>query len=229
MEPLGVTFQQVQYDVFTNILKVKLRAEAYDTLYGEYRFNVFITEDSIKAWQASAPDPMDYYHRRVMRKMLGGPWGEPNSVVPTTLYPGQFYEYEFQFTVPVKWNAQRLKLTGLLQKYNSADIYDRRILNSCQADLGQLVSLSVGDLNAHSSSFRVTPNPVSGYALIQGEDITGSITILNTYGQLVEQVEVMRKQEVSIPTDDWAAGVYFISYRDDRSGRVITRKVVKSE
>src|SRR5690606_27556627 len=89
LEPVAVAFDNVQYDKQSRKLTVKLKAEVFDTLAGDYRFNMYVTEDSVVSWQSAAP-PGTYYHHRVMREAAGGAWGTQGSL-PSTILPGQCY------------------------------------------------------------------------------------------------------------------------------------------
>jgi len=137
-QPIEVSFKQVTYDAATQLLKVKLQAQFYDTLQGDLRFNLYITEDSLLGYQALAPDPNNYYHKHVLRMMAGGTWGAQGSI-PATVYTGNSEQYEFQVTVPASWNLSNVTLIGMVETY-TGDKYNSNILNSCKASFAQTLS-----------------------------------------------------------------------------------------
>jgi hypothetical protein len=160
-EPVSVTFSSGSYNSTTRLLKVKLKAKFYDTVAGDLRFNLYLTEDSIKAWQGCAiPDPYDYYHMRVLRVMLGGPWGLAGAI-PSVVYPGDEKFYEFSYTVPATYNISRINLIGFMQNFNT-DPQKRKVHNSSRIAFNNIGSLSVSNPLALDQA-EIFPNPVTDF------------------------------------------------------------------
>ncbi len=215
VEPVEVSLPSVIVDNINHVLKVKVAARIYDTLHGEYRFNVFVTEDSVKAFQVDAPNPGNYYHQKVLRSMMGGAWGQTGSIPGTTLYPGQQFEYEFQVALPygwgvTEWKQNKMSLVGLVQKYNDQDIYDRRILNSKHTTLFK--ALGVSTPQQWEDNLSVYPNPVTDELTVSKPGLDGVIHITDVTGRTIQTIEVKHRDEVKINTAGWAQGMYIMNY-----------------
>ncbi len=135
----------------TRELTVNVTAEFLTNLTGDYRFNVFIIEDSVtgtgsgynqvNAYNNSAGHPyyqagnpiIGFAHRDVARHFMGGAWGQagviPNSIVALTPYSNTF-----TYTLPAGWNTNRMHLVAVVQEY-AASLSNREILNALKFDL----------------------------------------------------------------------------------------------
>ncbi|MBN9482437.1 MAG: hypothetical protein BGO70_17815 [Bacteroidetes bacterium 43-93] len=128
----------------TRVINVVVKGKALRNLTGDYRLNVFVIEDSVSGsgtgydqrnYYGSTtghlyfgqPDPIPgFYHRHVLREMLGGVWGTPVVTNPSVnAVSAQSYSY----TVPTGYNINKIRLVGMVMKYNTANINDREILN----------------------------------------------------------------------------------------------------
>jgi len=211
--PLEVSFQSATFNMSTRELKIKVRAKAYDTLQGDMRFNLYLTEDSVKAWQACAtPNPNDYYHHHVVRKMCGGPWGLSGSL-PNVIYPLQEFTHQFSYIIPTSYNINRMDLIGLVQQYNT-DKNKRIILNSNKIDLKSSLTLSTGSVNLSEGEIVVYPNPATNTLFIDSK--TGgklSIVIYEATGKEVMRMN-MDTREKAINISKLSSGTYLLMISD---------------
>jgi len=222
-EPVSVAFNHVEFDSVSRLLKAKIKATFYDTLIGDYRFNIFLTEDSVKAYQAGAPDEYNYYHMNVMRRMIGSAWGAYNSL-PGVLYPGQSVYYDFQYTVPVDYKFKDLNLIGLVQKY-STDPFDRLILNSCKSSLPGALALSANEL--------VNDHPVICYdPLRQNINITlgistksSHLSLIDMNGRTIRSYKLVTTNE-EFNISELPAGAYIVNI--DVGGKQYKSKLIKN-
>lgn len=166
-EPVEVYFESLTFDKTTRKIDINVGAKFYDGIQGNLRFNLYITEDSIVSFQATAPDPNKYYHKSVVRAMLGGSWGNAGSIPSTVKKNDQFYQ-SYTYTVPQNVKLKDLKLIALVQTYNSSDKYDRRILNSSRKDLKDV--LTINNTTRTNTRFNIYPNPVQKTLHISFED-----------------------------------------------------------
>lgn len=229
LEPVEIGLPMVSVDNNLHKLKVKVSARIFDTLKGEYRFNVFVTEDSVKGYQANAPNPSNYYHMKVLRSMMGGAWGQAGSIPATTLLPGQEFYYEFEIALPygfgiTEWNQSKMHITGLLQKYNAQDIYDRRILNSKEMTLPKALGISSEQFDAIALS--IYPNPFTDELTITSTSLNGSVSVTDITGRMIWTEEVKGQNELHVSTAQWAQGMYLLTYRDV-AGMHTVRKIRK--
>lgn len=116
----------------------QLQAKVYCTMLKDVsntlKFNVYILEDSVsgegKGWDQSnylsnkagyednpyyhLPNPIiGYQHMKVVRKMLGGPFGMGD--VPKPAKSGEVYTYDFSYDIPLEWDIDQLHFIGLVQ------------------------------------------------------------------------------------------------------------------
>jgi len=105
---------------------------------GDYRLNLYITEDSIvgsgagydqhnyyssqtsggSAWSGSPyvgmADPIvGWSHNHVLRKAVGGAWGT-TGIIPVTVAAGSNYTHTYTFTLPNTWREDYIDLVGMV-------------------------------------------------------------------------------------------------------------------
>lgn len=212
-EPASVSFKSMIYNASTRELKVKLNAKFYDDLSGDYRFNLYLTEDSILSYQACATNPNNYYHMFVVREMLGGSWGQQGSL-PATIHNNDQDEYEFTYTIPAAYNTNNMKLIGFVQTYNT-DSFSRRILNSTQMSFKDGLSLSAKNVTTSPVSIKVYPNPASNTLYIHPAGLNNqnyTISIYDMAGKRVYQAQKAADTEINIT--DLSPANYIIKIED---------------
>jgi hypothetical protein len=223
-EPLQVYFKSVSYDVASRQLKIKVAAKAWLNTGGDLRFNVYLTEDDIKAYQEDAPDPYNYYHKRVLRAMLGGPWGVQGSL-PATINKSNEYEYEFTYGLPYGYDRDKMHLIALVQHYDT-DKLKRRILNS--AELHMTEALSVKETTTLGNvAFSVYPNPAQSILKVSfGDKPTHALAL--SLADMTGKVHITQNitGDADLDITQLAAGTYILSIDD---GQVVsTCTVVKN-
>lgn len=221
-EPVEVFFKSATYDSANRELKVLVSATLYDNLSGDYRFNIYLTENGVISPQAGAPNPNSYKHDNVLRAMLGGPWGKQGSL-PTSLNSGTTYDYWFTYTIPANYNADSLSLIGLVQKYDT-DKYNRPILNSKEASL--MSTLSVNNSKTSSKNVHIYPNPTDGNINVAlPGDKSYKITATDITGRVLEIIEKSNKT-TTFSLDRYAKGLYLIQVFDENNVILKTEKVI---
>lgn len=124
-------------------LNIRLIGKALTNLFGEYRFNVMVVEDSVIQNQRnyytsgncsfmSSGDPIvNFPHRNVLRAFLGTEWGMYKCNNPLV---NQLDTMNFSYTIPTNFNKKNLKIIGVIQKYD-ANSGQREIMNSLRISL----------------------------------------------------------------------------------------------
>lgn len=221
-EPVEVFFESVTYNKNTRQLDVKVGATFYDNLNGDYRFNFYITEDSIQSYQASAPNPNNYYHKYVLRAMLGGPWGQAGSL-PSTLKKFDTKYYNFSYTIPAGYNTDKMKFIAIVQQYNNDDM-KRRILNSVHMKFNDAVS--VKNIAHSKTNVSVYPNPTTDFITVSVENTISkrfNVRIADISGKTLKNIDSNGNSKIDVK--DLPAGTYLM-YIDD--GKIVhTEKFVK--
>lgn len=219
-EPLEVFVAQAMFDSSSRLLKVKLKAKVYDTISKNYRFNLYVTEDSIKGYQGCYTPPNDYYHSHVVRKMAGGTWGSINSL-PAIMYPAVDYFYEFTYTIPVNYKLQHLTLIPLVQQFDN-DKMNSRIINSSKINFNNAIALTPNFVaSVDPQKIQFYPNPATDKLIIE---MKGSLEkpiyaeVIDAAGKVVKQFTVKeQKQEVNIsdlPPSTYTLKMNSVSYQN---------------
>lgn len=129
-----------------------------------------------------------YHHMKVVRKMLGGPWGVPGEI-PAAVEAGELYSHEFVANLDGGWNIDNLHVVGILQ----ADADDNKeIINSAVAiEDGSLLNRIV-DSNVPAA--QVVP---------AGSDLINAYTLMNLTD--VEQAYTVTLSTTERTPADWVA------------------------
>lgn len=136
-------------DPVTRKLTATVSGKFLAELNGDFRFNAYITEDDVTG-TGSSYDQINnfshnsqypnhpyynqpsvikgYKHQKVLRKMLGGPWGT-GGAIPKHVVTGDYCLQNYEYDLDTTWNIDKLSLIGFVQQ-NDIDTNNRQILNS---------------------------------------------------------------------------------------------------
>ncbi len=219
LEPVEVKFNTLVLDKVARTITTEISAKFYDDVNKELRFNLYVLEDSVMAYQSSAPNPNNYYHSKVMRTALGGAWGLANSI-PNPALTGQTYTHQFTYTVPANYDMQKLRLIALVGEYGAGK-YQRKTYNSAKVILKDYwdTPLSVASQN-REAGIRVYPNPASDYLNIKFEDhIRPSyLSIQDVSGRVIQKINHKMKM---IDINSLTPATYFITIVDEEGRRYV--------
>lgn len=157
IEPVEVSLLGVSFNAQTRQLSATVRASFVGNSSGDQRLNLWVVEDALVVagvgydqtnyYNTQAGHPyygagnpiVNFRHDGVVRAMLAGPWGQMNSVAPTVI-AGETYSHVFAMQLPASVNASNVRLVGVLQRYDEADVEQRRIVNATQWELMPLMA-----------------------------------------------------------------------------------------
>jgi hypothetical protein len=220
------------YNPETRDWKIDVVADFVFNMSGSYRMNCYIIEDSLSgtgsAWDqrnffnggASAPymslqgagDPIPgYKHHHVVRKMLGGSWGQ-SGIIPATVKKGDRYVFSKTFKADAKWKMENVHIVGIVQQYD-ADKFKRPIINAVEGEVELLTGIADPQ---QLSGFRVYPNPATDLAWLEFSAEPGQqclVQLMNSLGQVVysKQVEPAGDlQRMAITMESYSPGIYFV-------------------
>lgn len=180
ISPVGLKLDWY-YDEDSQMIYATIEGDFEQTISDELRFNVYVLEDSIPAIgtgyaqanyyddEASSPlykkgNPMkDYYHMKVVRKMMGGAWGQEYSI-PTPVTAGSKIFYTFAVPKNPKWKMKDIHLIGMVQYATSTN--------------KQIVTAVEGIEKTPKTTYQFTPNAL--FAGPTGYTKTNEIKIKNT-------------------------------------------------
>jgi len=162
------------YSSATRIVDITVTATFYAALNEELRFNAYVVEDSVSGtgtgwdqannYNLTAGHPFEgmgnpivgFFHRHVLKTMLGGAFGTESSI-PASTTDGGTYTKNYTYTLPAGMKEKNVRIVGLVQKYNS-DTQKRTILNSKEVCLQGFSSVPSFDFVQELS---VYPNPAN--------------------------------------------------------------------
>jgi len=170
---VDISMSKVKYNVSTRELTVTVDAKFAESAAGDIRFNVHIIEDGLKGtgtgwdqanaynqlagseshpWYGKGSPVKGFVHNHVFRKALGGAWGT-DGVIPASVKSGDMFSKTYTFTLPDKWNEEKIKIIGLVQVYDT-DVNKRQILNAIEEELATTPSkvISTGGMVAAAGS-----------------------------------------------------------------------------
>lgn len=214
--PVEFSFSNVSLNNVTNEFLFKLNTKFIDsmTFPKETRISCMLVEDSIWYYQASnGTHPVDSeYHRFVLRKIYGGPWGKPASL-PASVSINQTVGLSFADTLKATYNKSRLYLIPVIQSYTSS--YDtREILNTRRFKLNQLTAPNGLNEIKSCNGLQLYPNPSNGLTCLEANE--GSIRSYSIYtieGKLVYRSDLryqLNVKKAQINTAQLEHGTYFI-------------------
>jgi hypothetical protein len=175
------------YDESSGMINATIKGKFDQAITDEIRFNVYVVEDNIPAvgqgytqrnyynTDPNSPlyqkgDPMkDYNHMKVVRTMMGGPWGEAGSI-PTPVAAGNEVQYQFSVNKAANWDIKNIHLIGSVQY---ATPQKKQIINAVEG-----VSFKP------KTQITVTGNKL--FAIPKGTTNTTSISIKNTSTSPIE-------------------------------------------
>lgn len=196
-EGLEVRYVNKSYNAATRELTVSIEAEFFANYYEALAFNLYLTEDSVFAYQANAPDPNNYYHMHVARAVLGGPFG--TSITGATV-DGNILQHTFSYILPANFNENQIHVTGFVQRKDGAliDVVNtteqRHILDSW---------LEATELD--NFKLKIYPNPTLNVILIDSESPIIAVQLYDLSGK-----ELLQVWENELSLEGLSAGTYLL-------------------
>src|ERR1043165_4665684 len=240
--PANVSLVNKTYDTATRALSVTVRADFLSAVTGDYRLNLYITEDSIvgsgagydqhnyysnnssggSAWSGSPYAGLDdpivgWSHNHVLRKAVGGAWGT-TGIIPTTVTAGSNYTKTYTYTLPGTWRNDYISLIGMVEEYND-DYKYRNILNAEEISLMDHTT-GINEVNDNMGSVSIYPNPVSnmlkvGFEMKENANVVAYVT--NALGQRIADLYNgtvnTGAHTISWYTENVANGMYFVTLK----------------
>jgi hypothetical protein len=238
-EPAKAEVTDVTWDASTRLITATVEATFYDTLSGDLRLNLFATLDSLSGigtgWDQvnganthvghpyyGLGDPIvGFQHRHVMMTALGAEFGKPG-VIPSIVYPGSSYSTTFSFTLPhIFWGAtdqtdsitpELVNLIAAVQRYDAADIRNRKVLNTLEREL--ILTVNAEETSV-MGSFEVYPNPSQGELLlaVPPTALPQMVEVFDLHGRCIARQPATDWQPwtpIRLNTEGWPAGIYSV-------------------
>ena len=83
--------------------------------------------------------------------------------------------------------------------------------------------------NVHSDNLIISPNPNTGSFVLRGPEamIGGKLSIMSLAGKLLQEVDYIRKKEISIELDKKVSGTYLLLFSMEGRDPVYKKMIIK--
>lgn len=150
--PAYVSLVDVGYEPASRTVSATVQAEFFGPAVADFRVNLWVVEDGVTGsgsgydqWNYYDTDPTHPYygagnpiigfvHDRTLRAMIGGTWGTAG-IIPPTVEDGDVYTHGYSIVLPAEYDETRIKLIGLVSRYDVANPENRAILNAAEQSL----------------------------------------------------------------------------------------------
>lgn len=229
-----INFDGSSFNTETRELNVVLNASFLLPMEGDFRFNVFIVEDSLHGigtgWDQAnyfnntpghpfygLGDPIvGYRHNHVVRQVLPGNnepecWGNMGTI-PASVEYGAIYSESFNFTIPEDYILENLHLVGFVSNYQS------EIINVAEVESLDVIT-RIQD-HSLSNDLSIAPNPSNGYFYINCDNLK-LISVLDLLGH-----KLMQFSSNEIDISSLRPGIYVLHIETDE-GKISRHPVIK--
>ncbi|MFN0188291.1 MAG: Omp28-related outer membrane protein, partial [Bacteroidia bacterium] len=238
------------FNAVTRQVDVVVSATFAADLTGNYRLNAVLVEDEVTGttgaynqtnyysstsqnlplvgaghnWQTE-PNPVPFssmVYEFVGRNIMGGFEGQAGSV-PSSVSNNSTYSYTFSTTIPLTWNANNMRVIGMLQ---DADL--ETVLNVNRGAYG--ITTTVNELVADAFSMSVYPNPASQSTQLEVNLKNSSKYVIDMFDMLGKSVYSQQfngstgKNVFNIPLNGLNAGMYLVKVNVE--GSVLTSRLI---
>lgn len=150
--PVSVSIPDILYDPASRQITATVRGEFFGFTDGDLRFNLWVVEDGVTG-SGSGYDQANFYDTesghpyygagnpiigfvrdRTLRAMLGGTWGT-EGIIPPSVSEGGIFTHQYSFVLPAGFDESRIKLIGLVSRYDVSDPENRAILNAAERSI----------------------------------------------------------------------------------------------
>ncbi|MFK8008086.1 MAG: T9SS type A sorting domain-containing protein [Saprospiraceae bacterium] len=243
----SITGDLLQEEAYPDVgMFLKLGANGYPTAYsyGMIQLNSDLSERWYKAPDdllISPTAPSIYQEERVLLPtsdngfILAGTYG-----LNTTSTADQVYIIKLDEAGDWEWGHtyaySYLPFTGAYDMVEVDDGYVFIGLDSSTNGSWHLVKLnkqglvSIGSPKniGKSIDLDLSPNPTADILTLQSLNaITGKFNIINLQGKIILQQEIIKETQIAVPVISLPSGIYFLSFVDEKSNQVVTKKFVK--
>jgi len=239
ISPVELTVSN-NYNQSTRELDIFLSATFRCDLTGDFRFNCYVVEDSLiqeqanclttpgrepycfkDYWVYNPPGIIEnYIHMKVLREVLGGPWGTEGSL-PEYVFDETSYEFQYNYIVPENFEESNLRIIGIIQKYDIDS-------SKCEVFNAQDIYLDLNTFSDFSESSKalplIYPNPAHDFLIVENANNENFwIEIRNINGRAILYRKAENKKEY-IDTYGLTNGIYIIKII--QNGWIYSEKIV---
>jgi hypothetical protein len=204
---------------------------------GDYRFSLYIVEDSVTG-VGDGYDQTSYYnnmvgnpfyglgnpivgyvHKHVVRAILPQAWGQAG-IIPSNPLTGQNFTTTINYILPIEFNENKIKLVAFVNK-KSVDHLSDKVLNVEEIPLIQ-TGTSI-EKNEKSDIMHIYPNPSNGLFEVTSNLENTTCFIYNSVGKLVFEKRV-EESNILINLIDFSDGLYIIVLKN--AEQCISSKII---
>ena len=227
----------VNWNGVTRLISTSITCDILENLpSGDYRFNLYIVEDSVTGvgagynqtsyYDSNPSSPfyglgnpiVGYVHRHVARAILPHSWGQ-GGIISSSPLTGESFSTTINYTLPASYDEQKIELVAFISKYTSNHEGDE-VYN---AEKTPLINASVGISNlSQEIGFEVYPNPSDGIIYFEGTN-NSKIRLHNSTGEIVMIIDP-KETTNSIDLSSLPRGIYYANLIIESS--CTTKKIV---
>jgi len=211
----------------------------WDLPTGDYRFSLYIVEDSVTGvgdgydqinnYNNMVGNPfyglgnpiVGHVHKNVVRAILPQAWGQAG-IIPSNPLTGQNFSTTINYILPIEFNENKIKLVAFVNKKSVNHITDK-VLNVEEIPLIQ--SATGIKVPEKMNTLCVFPNPVTNELNleIKGNSDKLNYEIVNVLGQVVYKGRIVEKAIVQ--TNSFEKGIYIVKIQSENNFELI--KIIK--
>lgn len=219
------------------------------TAEGDFRFNVFVVEDSLVGptgsynqsnyfnntaghyYQGAGQPILNYAHRHVTRAVLSSAWGTSN-IIPVSPVVGETYAAEYSFEVPADYVEKNVRFVVFITDFSNSTT-KRTVLNANQSSLLSLPQITATtQIPTTVQTLRLAPNPVQQTTVLTLESTetqTVQLSILDVTGRNIGGTSTWELQagenQKSINVAHLPKGIYFLQLFNQKTNT--TTRIIK--
>lgn len=207
-------------------LNVSAKAKFWAAASGEYYLTAFVVEDSVMATQNGQSGTVAHHH--IMRGSMAAnasPWGQ--MIATGSVAANAEYTQSFSMPVNTAWNKAKLEVYVVIFKKNGTKY---EFVNAAKAQSGNTTAIAgIEGLDA----LQLFPNPSRGITQVQAtlkESRSLDLKVTDALGRVVYSAGMLKMKAgdntISIPSQNFANGVYLVSLTADNGERSTQRLLI---
>ncbi len=217
-----------EWYILDDTLYVETLTEFFGPANGDYNVAVYLSEDSIYAYQANY-DPAipngNLYHNHVLRTSLSqNAFGV--QLASGNISSGMTYSNFHKIKIDPSWDLNQIHLSTVIWEGNPGSYTFVNANDSGQENL----SASIHSNDVDAIQLTVFPNPSSDVLTVSTAHLKDNSTLrlYDLTGKIVYEIKLVKSidSSVDVNIDELVSGPYVLTITSDNSGKTLSRQVI---